>query len=302
MLQAQLPPEVELDLKMLAAREARAERNWLQVWMNLLKVEKLSEEHDLELPPEFRLLYAELKLVQEDYDEAIKDVIEYLGLVGRGGARYEDALSLLNRAEQAKVAEDWRRAETEAARKRAEVEAEEARTRAKAEAAEAAREKDCDEVKSKTGTIYHWDRCWLELEKPAGCVAWKPLGFTVGSGKWKWNKQCSEGLAEGVGTLTWQTEFDRSVKATGTMRAGKPTGHWVFRRADGGREEGSFADGLRQGHWTFENRKTGGWARSNYLDDKEHGEQSHGRGKSVYSRTLVEHGKYVKDLDAGGAR
>ena len=80
------------------------------------------------------------------------------------------------------------------------------------------------------------------------------------------------------------------------MRAGKPTGHWVFRNQDGDREEGSFEDGLRQGLWTFENRKTGYWGRSNYLDDEEHGEQKHGRGNSVYGWRLVEHGELVKHL------
>ncbi len=295
-LQAQLPPEVELDRQMLAAREAREEGDWLQLGLSLLEVKQLGEEHGLELSPEFQLLSAELRLTLDDYDEAIKGATEYLGLVGRGGARYEDALRLLNRAEREKAERAAQVERQKAEEERAKAEAEAARKRAEAEAAEAAREKDCDEVRMESGMISYRDRCWLELEKPAGCVAWKPMGFWVRSGTW--NKQCPEGRAEGTGTLTWQSMFTHRgpYKARGTMRAGKPTGHWVFRRDDGGRTEGSFRDGLRQGLWTYENRKSGSWERENYLDDKEHGEQKHGRGADVYAWYLMEHGVYVKDL------
>ena len=293
-LEAQLPPEVELDRQMLAAREARADGDWLQMGLSLLEVKELGEEHGLELPPEFQLLSAELRLTLDDYDEAIKGATEYLGLVGRGGARYEDALRLLNRAEREKAE---REAQAERAKADAEARAkrqEAAEERAKAEAAEAAREKDCDEVADKDGYLSPSDRCWLVLEKPAGCLAWKPLGFWVRSGTW--NKQCPEGRAEGSGTLTWQSFSRESYKGRGTMRAGKPTGHWVFRGSDGGRTEGSFRDGLRQGLWTYEDRKSESWGRYNYLDDEEHGEQKHGQGASVHGWHLMEYGKRVKNL------
>ena len=320
-LQAQLPPEVELDRQLLAAREARGEKDWLSVRWALAAVRELSEEHDLELPPEFRFLRAELSLFgAANHDEAIKDVTEYLGLVGRGGARYEDALSLLNRAERAKAdaearakrqkaAEERARAEAEAARKRAEAAEERARAEAEAAAAEAAREKDCDEVAS-TSRVGRYlsphDRCWLALEKPAACLAWQPKGFWVKLGTSKWNKQCSEGRAEGTGTLTWRAlSLNLLMTAKGTMRAGKPVGFWTFRRAvhkegmfrtGGGITQGSFRDGLRQGLWTFDGGRSEEWAKSNYLDNKKHGEQSHGQGSRVDNWALWEHGKFVKHL------
>ena len=304
-LQAQLPPEVELDRQMLAAREARAEGDWLQMGLSLLEVKELGEEHGLELPPEFRLLYAELRLTLDDYDEAIEGATEYLGLVGRGGARYEDALRLLNRAEREKAERaaqaERAKADAEARAKRqkaeeekARAEAEAARKRAEAAAAEAAREKDCDEVADEDGYLSPSDRCWLVLEKPAGCLAWKPLGFWVRSGTW--NKQCPEGRAEGSGTLTWRSFTRDWSKGRGTMRAGKPTGRWVFRWDDGGRTEGAVRDGLRQGLWTYENRKTRGWGRYNYLDDERHGEEKRGQGASVHAWRLWEHGMPVKNL------
>ena len=128
-------------------------------------------------------------------------------------------------------------------------------------------------------------RCWLVLEKPAGCLAWKPLGFWVRSGTW--NKQCPEGRAEGFGTLTWQSFTRDWYKGKGTMLAGKPTGDWVFRNQDGGRYEGFFDDGLRQGLWTFDGGRSKMWSKRNYLDDKEHGEQSHGQGRLVHSVGLL---------------
>ena len=297
-VQAQLPPEVELDRRLLAAREARLEEDWLSVHLALVAASELSEEHNLELPAEYRFLRAEVSLVVEDHDMAIKHVTEYLGIVGRGGARYEDALSLLNRAERAKDNAEARAERQRAAEDRARAEAEAARARAKAEAAEAAREKDCDEVADDEGYLSHRDRCWLALEKPAACLAWKPKGFWVQPGTSKWNKQCSEGRAEGTGTLTWRELYGYSITANGTMRAGKPVGSWKFRKSDGSRTEGSFKDGLRQGLWTFDGGRSKMWSKSNYLDDKEHGEQSHGQGRLVHSWTLMEHGEFVKDLRA----
>ena len=57
-LQAQLPPEIELDRRLLAAHEARLEEDWLSVHLALVAASELSEEHNLELPPEYRLLRA----------------------------------------------------------------------------------------------------------------------------------------------------------------------------------------------------------------------------------------------------
>lgn len=294
-LQAQLPPEIELDRQFLAAREARAQENWLSVHLALAALRELSEEHDLELPPEFRFLRAELSLFgAANHDEAIKDVTEYLALVGRGGARYEEALSLLNRAERGKADAEARAKRQEATVERARAEAEEARKRAEAEAAEAAREKACDEVADNDGDLSPRDRCWLVLETPAGCLAWKPMGFWVRSGTW--SKKCPEGRAEGFGTLTWQSFTRDWYKGRGTMHAGKPVGSWTFRKSDGSRTEGSFKEGLRQGLWSYEHRKSNGWARHNYRDDKEHGEQKWGRGDHVHSWYLAEDGKWVKNL------
>ena len=88
-LQAQLPPEIELDRQLLAAREARAEEDWLSVHLALVAASELSEEHDLELPPEYRFLRAEVSLFVEEHDVAIKHVTEYSGTcrAGRGALR-----------------------------------------------------------------------------------------------------------------------------------------------------------------------------------------------------------------------
>ena len=70
----------------------------------------------------------------------------------------------------------------------------------------------------------------------------------------------------------------------------------MFRDESGGKTEGSFEDGLRQGLWTYDGGRTKRWGKSNYLDDKEHGEQSHGQGSRVDNWALWEHGKFVKHL------
>ena len=57
-LQAQLPPEIQLDSHMLAAREAAEKEDWRTALNALRSAEDLQFAHDLELPPEFHLVSA----------------------------------------------------------------------------------------------------------------------------------------------------------------------------------------------------------------------------------------------------
>ena len=89
--------------------------------------------------------------------------------------------------------------------------------------------------------------CWIELESHPGCYTWL-LNRVAGRISATWTAGCSGGLASGSGTLTWV--WDRGVSEfTGTLRAGKGTGHWVLRLPDGGVEEGPYVDGEPNGHW-----------------------------------------------------
>ena len=112
-LPAQLPPEVELDRHMLKAQTALAAGNLLSVHDSLMRIEKLQEEHGVEIPADFLFLKARLHLATEMHEEAIKAVTEYLTRTGRDGERYRDALELLNRTEEEKAAAEaeTRRAE-----------------------------------------------------------------------------------------------------------------------------------------------------------------------------------------------
>ena len=88
--------------------------------------------------------------------------------------------------------------------------------------------------------------CWQEISRRPGCYVWnqnRQPGSTV-----TWPGQCTGGLAQGTGTLTWVWD-DNQEALTGRLLDGKHTGHWILRHADGGVSEGSYVDSERNGHW-----------------------------------------------------
>ena len=115
-LPVQLPPEIEVDRRLLAAREAVAAGEWIEAHNSLVAAEKIKDEQSLELPPEFWFLRAQVFFVAAEYDEAIDATTQYLTLTGRGGESYGEALELLNRAEEENAAAEAeaRRAEARA--------------------------------------------------------------------------------------------------------------------------------------------------------------------------------------------
>ena len=120
-LPVQLPPEIELDRRLLAAREAVAAGEWIEAHNSLIAAEKLKDEQSLELPPEFWFLRARVFFFAAAYDEAIEATTQYLTLTGRGGESYAEALRLLNEAEKEKATTEHARQEFEETRKRIEA-------------------------------------------------------------------------------------------------------------------------------------------------------------------------------------
>ena len=158
---------------------------------------------------------------------AIKHVTEYLGFVGRGGTRYEDALSLLNRAERAKADAEARAKRQKAVEERARAEAEAARKRAEAEAAEAAREKDCDEVADNDGYLSPSVPMLAGIGKACRVPGVEAVGILGQVGHVE--QAVSRRPCRGIRNADMAVVYTRSwYKGKGTMRAGKPTGHMGF--------------------------------------------------------------------------
>ena len=109
--------------------------------------------------------------------------------------------------------------------------------------------------------------CWQEISRRPGCYVWnqnRQPGSTV-----TWPGQCTGGLAQGTGTLTWVWD-DNQEALTGRLQDGKHTGHWILRHADGGVSEGPYVDSERNGHWTHR-FADGTIAEGPYVDDEMHG-------------------------------
>ena len=88
--------------------------------------------------------------------------------------------------------------------------------------------------------------CWMEISGRQGCYVWNPNpqpGETV-----TWTGECSGGLIQGTGSVTWVTAGDEQVN-TGRFQDGKANGHQVFRYANGNVFEGPMIDYESNGHW-----------------------------------------------------
>lgn len=119
-------------------------------------------------------------------------------------------------------------------------------------------------VDARSGTVFQPDRtcagqpagasCWMEITGRPGCHVWN-AGYAVGATV-TWSGECSGGLAQGAGSLTWVWDSNEQV-GTGQLVDGKQNGHWVLRYADGNVEEGPFVDGEENGHWVLRSAASG---------------------------------------------
>ena len=90
--------------------------------------------------------------------------------------------------------------------------------------------------------------CWKEVFGQPGCYVWDSslvLGQTV-----TWTGECTGGLAQGTGTLTWASDGNQQT-STGRLQDGQGTGNWVIRLENGDVYEGPYVDGERNGHWVL---------------------------------------------------
>ena len=92
-------------------------------------------------------------------------------------------------------------------------------------------------------------QCWIELANQPGCYLWDEY-YDPGGGAPRWNGGCSDGLANGTGTVAWQFN-GRSVRVRGSVRNGKHHGCTVVSPSDDWDEKGRYVDGQRQGRWDW---------------------------------------------------
>ena len=91
--------------------------------------------------------------------------------------------------------------------------------------------------------------CWMEISNHPDCYVWNLNVQLVESVTW--TGECSAGLAEGRGTLTYEWPPDGLQEVEGTLRFGKVHGATVLTNGDGSTTEGVFVYGKEHGIWVL---------------------------------------------------
>ncbi len=97
----QLPPQIQVDRYLVRAERQIEERDLTGAKDSLDGILELREQHAIEVPEDFPLMYARISLGLELYADAIEHATQYLTMVGREGDHYREALELLDRTETA---------------------------------------------------------------------------------------------------------------------------------------------------------------------------------------------------------
>ncbi len=97
---AQLPPEIMADRYLVQAERLLGEKDHGAAIEVMNKIIALQSEHNLTLPDEFHLKYAQIAMSAGSFKVAVDSLNQYLAAAGRDGQFYREALELLDEAEQ----------------------------------------------------------------------------------------------------------------------------------------------------------------------------------------------------------
>ena len=219
----------------------------------------LQKEHSLLLPDEFHFQYAQvtffkyelLPVPADSIRVALELVSKYLSAETEGES-YKEALALLIKIEE-KLAEF--------------------------EELEFSPDRTC------AGKEYG-SSCWMVLANQPECYVWNP-DFRKEE-TLTWTGACSDGLAEGEGTLTYNYQLfsDTTIifEETGHLQNGRKHGQWVEReqRTEEGSSqpdpsgwqvsEGPYVLGIKHGQWVERSWRNHWVSKGSYVNGKKHGQ------------------------------
>ena len=213
----------------------------------------LSEEHELELPPDLRVEHARVAFAVGLLEPAKESVTAYLTAASRDTESYRDAVALLEAVDRILERRDA---------------------------------PECSPLPEGTA-------CWMELTSHPGCFVWNRVpqatetatwtggcsaGFAQGPGTLRWTYR--DGEQEQEGNLRYGRSHGKSVTRgtagrlyEGPYRFGKEHGPWVVRFADErGIQEGPYMDGRRHGHWVLKFTDERGVQEGSYVDGEMNGQ------------------------------
>ena len=118
---AQLPPDVQVDRHLVRVKRLLSEDKPWSALAELDKIITLKEKHNLTLPDDFHFKHAQVAFAAGRTESAIESVNKYLVAIGRNGEFYQEALELLDSAEEKFRRDEAQRKQIEAERRRAEA-------------------------------------------------------------------------------------------------------------------------------------------------------------------------------------
>ena len=228
---AQLPPSIEADRLLVQAEREIGEGDYSQAVKTLDRILRLNEEQEIKIPTAFWFKRAQVSLEAGLNRQAIDSAGRYLEITGRDGEHYMAALQLLDKAELA------------------------AKTPKPL----------CQEVA--VGT-----RCWEKLTNFSRCYVFakRVEGEEEELHKATWTGDCSDGLSQGFGILTFQANDGAETKYVGRIMKGMRQGDWKITTSKGDVAEGPYVDGVMEGSWT-EKMRTGEFHEGPMVGGRRHG-------------------------------
>ena len=134
----------------------------------------------------------------------------------------------------------------------------------------------------------------MELESHPRCYVW--TSRLIPAATVTWSAGCTDGLAQGTGTLTWKWA-NGEYEVSGILRAGKQHGHWVLRDANGTVAEGPYEDGEKTGRW-IERFANGNLGEGPYVNGMAHGRWvfrlANGRVQELPYVDGKKHGRWIE--------
>ena len=235
----------------------------------------LQKEHSLILPDEFHFQYAQvtffkyelLPVPADSIRVALELVSKYLSAETEGES-YKEALALLLKIEE------------------------------KLEEFEFSLERTC--AGKPVGSS-----CWMALANQPECYFWN--SYLQKDETMTWSGACSDGLAEGEGTLittgysSYNTEY--TAEEIGHFQNGRKYGQWVVRLSEGRVMKETYMYGILHGPYFFEWPEEGKMVEGSYANGKKHGQwaerEADGRITEETYMNGILHGPYVFESKTG---
>ncbi len=334
---AQLPPEVLVDQYLLRADRLMEAKDAKGALGELGKIVALQKEHGLTLPDEFHFKHARVAFSAGSIEAARESVNRYLTVAGREGNFYREALELsLEIGElgaeripctgQPKGSACWMELVNQPNSYvwNSSYQPYKTVTWTGAYLGNLAHGKgtlkwvwEINQVPRDASTSQadepkcmgqpEGSACWMEVSGQPGCYVWDNFAVPDVTVSWTvtWTGTCTEGTAQGEGTLKWVwveskhegrgTSYPRKTsESTGSLKEGKKHGKWTDQDANRSAWEGSYVEGKRQGDWVWRGPR-GGVAEAPYLDGKRHGQWIERRADGSELKWFYLYGERVGD-------